>query len=252
VQAVDRDRPGDVLELRFAHGLEGDLELAAELLVDGAGDADAARLGELLDARGNVHPIAEHVAVLDDDVADIDAESEQDLAVRRHVGVAPGHALLDLDGAGRGIHQAGELDQHPVAGGLDDSAAVPGDRRVDELDPMRPEARQGAGLVKLHQPAVTHHVAGENRHQPALDTNLVHDIPVPGAGPRQLSLQPAFSPLMPDKCAFGIDASSAGGQGALHPFRPPKRRKHPAVVQFGCFCGFLLAFSGPISREVER
>src|SRR5690606_37908712 len=85
------------------------------------------------------------------------------------------------DGAGRGIDEARELDQHAIAGGLDDAAAVPGDRRVDELDPMRPEPGQGAGFVELHQPAVAHHVAGENRHQPALDTNLVHDSPVPVA-----------------------------------------------------------------------
>ena len=52
------------------------------------------------------------------------------------VGVAPRHALLDLDRALHRLGDALELDQHAVAGGLDDAALVLGDRRVDQLEPV--------------------------------------------------------------------------------------------------------------------
>src|SRR5688500_7146557 len=39
---------------------------------------------------------------------------------------------------------------------------------------MRLEARERARLVHLHQPAVTHHVSGENGCEPALDAQSFH------------------------------------------------------------------------------
>ena len=48
-------------------------------------------------------------------------------------GVALGHLALHLDRAAHRVDDAGELDEQPVAGGLDDAAAVLGDLGVDEL-----------------------------------------------------------------------------------------------------------------------
>ena len=55
-------------------------------------------------------------------------------ARRRHVGVAPRHAALDFRRAANRVGDALELDQHAVAGRLDDAAPVLGDRRVDQLE----------------------------------------------------------------------------------------------------------------------
>ena len=76
------------------------------------------------------------------------------------VGVAPRHPALDLGRALHGVGDALELDQHAVAGGLDDAAAVLGDGRIDELEPVGLEPRKRARLVDLHQPAVADHVGG--------------------------------------------------------------------------------------------
>src|SRR5690348_4725117 len=65
---VDPHRAGDVLQRLLAQILEGDVEPAVDLIVHGGGDAYAADLSELLDARGDVHAIAIDVAVLEDDV----------------------------------------------------------------------------------------------------------------------------------------------------------------------------------------
>ena len=96
-------------------------------------DADAARLGHAFQPRGDVDAVAEDVVALDDDVAEIDADAELDAAVLRHIGVALGHAALHLDRAAHRVDDAGELDQHAVAGGLDDAAAVLGDLGIDKL-----------------------------------------------------------------------------------------------------------------------
>ncbi len=74
--------------------------------------------------RGDVDAVAENIVVVDDDVADMDADAEFDPLILRHGGVLLGHAALDLDRAARRVDGAGELDQHAVAGGLDDAAAM--------------------------------------------------------------------------------------------------------------------------------
>jgi hypothetical protein len=61
-----------------AHRLEREVKLRLDLIVDVAGDADAARLGEALQAGRDVDPVAQDVAVLDDDVADVDPDAKRD------------------------------------------------------------------------------------------------------------------------------------------------------------------------------
>ena len=59
--------------------------------------------------------------------------------------------------------------EQPVAGGLDDAPLVLGDLRVDQIAAQRLEARQGAGLVRFHQAAVSRDIGRENGREPALD-----------------------------------------------------------------------------------
>jgi hypothetical protein len=55
-------------------------------------------------------PFDYHVAEFDADVRDV---------------------LLEINGAAQGFRDALELDEHAVAGGLDDAAPAPGDRGID-------------------------------------------------------------------------------------------------------------------------
>ena len=101
------------------------------------GDADAARLGDSLKARCDVDAVAENIVVVDDDVADVNADAKFDPEFRRHAGVLLGHLPLDFHRTARRIDCACELDQHAVAGGLDDAAAVAGDSGIDKRSSER-------------------------------------------------------------------------------------------------------------------
>src|SRR5205823_2089326 len=70
-----------------------------------------------------------------------------------------------------------ELDQHAVAGGLDDAAAVLGYCGVDQVATMGFEPRERAFLVLPHRPAVARDVGRQDRRQPALDPFPVHRRP---------------------------------------------------------------------------
>ena len=57
-------------------------------------EANPARLGQRFEPGGNDDAVAEDVAVLDDDVTDIDAHAKFDAALRRCCGVAGDHLAL--------------------------------------------------------------------------------------------------------------------------------------------------------------
>ena len=118
-----------------------------------------------------------NVVALDDDVAQIDADPEYDPLVFRDRGVALGHPTLHGDRTGDGLNDARELDQDAVAGRLDDAALVVGDLRIDEFTTMRPEPREGAGLIESHEAAISGHISGENGREPALDPLSAQMIP---------------------------------------------------------------------------
>jgi hypothetical protein len=72
----DADRLRDVLHALLAEILEAVGELAPDMVVDAARDADAAGLGQPLETHGNIDAVAEDVAVLHHDIADIDADAK--------------------------------------------------------------------------------------------------------------------------------------------------------------------------------
>ena len=174
----DVDRAGDVLDVLLAEILKGDVvEPVADLIAHGARDADAAGLGEHLETRRDVDAIAEDIVVLDDHVAEIDADAELDPPRRRHIGIAPRHPPLDLGSARHRVNDAAELHQHAVAGRLDDAAPVLGNGGIDELKAMGLEARKRPRLVDLHQPAVADHVGGKDCCEPSLGSARFHFPP---------------------------------------------------------------------------
>ena len=77
----DPDRPGDVLHPLAAHVAEGLADAIADRLMHDVGYADAAGLRQTLQTRGDVHAVAEHVAFVEDDVAEIDPDAIDDPAV---------------------------------------------------------------------------------------------------------------------------------------------------------------------------
>ena len=158
----------------LAHVLEGKAQLVAHRVAHALGDANAARLGQTLQPRGNVYPVAENVVAVVDDVAKIDADAELDTLGLRHAGVAVGHAALDFDSAAHRVDGASEFHQQSIAGGLDDLAAVLPDLWIDQRPPVRLQLGERALLVRAHKSAIACHVGGQDRCQFALDVPLLH------------------------------------------------------------------------------
>jgi hypothetical protein len=161
----------------IAHRREGEVELALDLIVDVAGDADAARLGEALEARRDVDAVAEDVAVLEDDVADVDADAKADAPRFGLGGLALRHAVLDRDRALNRVDRARELDQGAVAGELDHTAVILGGERSRELDPVRLDPRERTGFVQADQPAVAHNVHGHDGRELTIHAWSGHGSP---------------------------------------------------------------------------
>ena len=90
-QPVDADGARDVLHRLLAEIGEGQRQLVPDLLVGRARDADAAGLAQRLQPGGDVDAVAENVVAVDDDVADIDADAEDDLLVFGNGRVAARH-----------------------------------------------------------------------------------------------------------------------------------------------------------------
>ncbi len=110
---------------------EGGIDLAANLALCVIGNADPARLRDPLQPCGDVDAVTEDIIVIDDDVADVNADAEFDPRVLRYAAILCGHAALDLDRAAHCIHGTGELYQHAIARRLDDAPAMGGYSGVD-------------------------------------------------------------------------------------------------------------------------
>ncbi len=126
IHPVDRHGLDDVLHTLLAHRLEAEGKLLLYLLGDLAGDVDAARLRDLLQARGYVDPFAIAVVALDDHLAEIDADPHLEALILGNGRVALCEAFLQRHGAFDSVHDAGELCQQTVAHELEDMAMVAG------------------------------------------------------------------------------------------------------------------------------
>jgi hypothetical protein len=138
---------GDVLDLLFAEIVEGEGQSIANVVVDGIGDEHAARLGERLQPRRDIDPVAEDVLVFGNNVPEIYANAELDPLRRRGRPVALGHPALHLGSTSHGIDHALELSQETVPGGLDDPTMVFGHLGVDQFPEMPPQPLVRALLV---------------------------------------------------------------------------------------------------------
>src|SRR5208282_5485812 len=120
--AVHPHRLRDVLQLTIAQIFIGKFQFSADFLVDLAGNANAARLGDSLQPRGNVDAVAEDTIIVVDDIAEIDAHAKLHPPRGVDSGIAFDHLALDGDGALDRVHHAGELGQYTVAGSVDDAS----------------------------------------------------------------------------------------------------------------------------------
>src|SRR6516225_7326118 len=80
LNAMNTDRPRDVLDGLLSHIVEIEAEFVPDLVVYDARNHDAARVSECLQPRRDVDAITEDIVTVDDDVTDVDAKAELDAA----------------------------------------------------------------------------------------------------------------------------------------------------------------------------
>ena len=138
-QRIDPHRPRDVLNGPLAEILEGVSQLVTDLLVHRPGNANPARFGQCLKACGDVDAVTKDVVAIRDDVAEVDPDTKPNAPLVGNLHFAVEHAALHLNGAAHRVDDARKLCKQPITGGLDDTAAMPLDLRVDQLPSMRLE-----------------------------------------------------------------------------------------------------------------
>ena len=94
--------------------LEPQVDLAGDILLHTRRDAHPARRRQAFEASGDVDTVAKDVAVFDNDVALMDA----DTVFRNRHRVALSYLRLHFAGATQRIDSAAEFDHQTVAGGL--------------------------------------------------------------------------------------------------------------------------------------
>src|SRR5262249_8829866 len=136
--------------------------------------SDRAGAGQRLHASRNVDAIAINIAPVDDDVTDVDADTEFDPAIFGNGNATCGNGTLDFDGTANGINRTWKFNQDPVTCSFDDTAPILRNLRINQFVAASLERRKSSFLVSTHQAAVTSNIGRENGSQPSFDPRLGH------------------------------------------------------------------------------
>jgi hypothetical protein len=117
----------------------------------------------LLESRRDIDTVTEHVALLDDHVADIDADPEFEAVAGWNVLIALCHSGLHRDGTRNRLNYRRKPEQQAVAGGLDDMSLVRGNEWIDQLFAMAFKRQVSALFIYAHETRVARHVGGDDR-----------------------------------------------------------------------------------------
>jgi hypothetical protein len=149
---VNRDRIGDVLNLAIPKALIGTDQLVLDVFIDGTRDVNAARLRQPFQPCGDVHAFTVNVIVLDDDVAEVDADTILTPLRPGQLKVATDHPLLNHNCRSDRLHR--RLERRSVAAGLDDSPMVFSNGRENDFPHEPPYARVRPPFVSVHQSGI--------------------------------------------------------------------------------------------------
>src|SRR5216683_28163 len=157
---VHTDRLSDVLDRLCAVILVSEPEFVLYLRVHGIRDADAAGFGEALEARGDVDAVAVDLFAVDHHVAEVDADAELHPALGWQRSVLSLECGLDLDGALDRIHDARELGEYTITGGVDEPSVMLLHQRIDQLA-MGGQSAKSRLLVLPHEAAIAEDIGAE-------------------------------------------------------------------------------------------
>jgi len=164
VECANRTR--DVLDVLFAKVLRLDHQLAPDLVVYGAGDADPPWRRKALQSGCNIHPIAEQVGSRGHHIAEVDADPQHDaIGFLRHAVACP-HRFLNFEGATHGFDWALKFCQQGIARRIEDPAIMLADEAGHCREALAHEP-DGALLILRDEKAVADDVAGKDGREPS-------------------------------------------------------------------------------------
>jgi hypothetical protein len=134
--------------------LDREVDLSLKLIIGRAGDHQGSGRTDLFQARRDVDAVAEQVLSFDHDVAEIDADAEDDPPLGRNISLVLGDDRLHGDSARYGINDRAELGQCSVSHQLDDATMMLGQQWVDHLAAKSLQGRQRTGLILLDETGV--------------------------------------------------------------------------------------------------
>ena len=127
-------------------------------------DADAARLSNRLQPRGDIHAIAVDPGLVMDDVTEVDADTILQAQIRRGIAIPLSNDLLNGDRTLNRINHTTELSKDAVTSGVNDTSAAVGNHGQDHsLVPF--EIPDRARFVSAHKCTVPCDVSGEDGDQ---------------------------------------------------------------------------------------
>src|SRR5262249_49851948 len=124
--------PRNVLDALLPHVLEPVGKLVSDLITYHPRDANPTRLSKSLQPGRDINGVAEKIAALHDDAADVDADPKPHLLTDRSIRILFGHGPLNFDGTLDGIHRTGEIGDEAVARRGEDPTAMRGDQGIDD------------------------------------------------------------------------------------------------------------------------
>jgi len=170
----DSDRPVDILNADVAAVLEPSVDPIADAFVDDGGNANAAGLGQRLQAGGDVDAIAIDIVAFDDHITEIDPDPQHNPRLPQGLVGQGAVRALHRQGAVHRVDHAAEFDDGAIADELDDAAVMGGDRRVENGLPVLLEGGQRARLVGPHQARIADHVGRKYGRELTVDAFFGH------------------------------------------------------------------------------
>src|SRR5580698_1175749 len=99
-------------------------KLTSDLTVHHIRNANASRLGETLQSRGDIDAIAVDLSIFYHHITEVDTYTEMHLAVLRQLRVLTPKRDLNRNGGSDCLRHTGKLGQNAFAGGVDESSVA--------------------------------------------------------------------------------------------------------------------------------
>ena len=187
------------------------------MIEGGAGYANASRLGQPLQARGDVDPVSVDIVSVNNDVAEIYANAKPNSLCFRGALIVASHSPLDRGRTLDGVDDACELNQRAVTHELDDAAMELFYSRINQFPTAGLQPRQRADLILPHEAAVANHIGGQDCGKPSLHPRILR--------PSSRIVLPFLERMFRPPCET-VDAVDAEFPGA----RPHVNGRHGASV----------------------